>query len=349
MTDVLIRKEGRAGRITLNRPKALNSLTAGMLRDIEAALDEWRADDAVALVLIDGAGDRAFAAGGDVTDLYHAGRAGDFEAGRRFWAEEYRLNAKIARYPKPYVAIMHGFVMGGGVGVSAHGSHRIVTDGSQVALPECAIGLVPDVGGSWLLAQAPGRTGEYLGVTGARMGPADAIYAGFADSYVPAARLDELKAQLEESGDVSVISGFSTAPPEAGELDYFRLPLDDVFSAATAVELEAQLERAAGPDLPWSAKTLEALRRGCPLSVAATMVMVREARAMTLEDALEQEYRFVSRVMEEGEFLEGVRAMIIDKDRAPKWAKPALSDVTASDVERMLRPAEGGDLWTGGT
>ena len=335
--DIIIRIEGRAGRITLNRPKALNSLTREMLEAIDRVLDEWRHDDRVALVLIDAAGDRAFAAGGDIVDLYETGRAGDFAFGQEFWAYEYRLNAKIARYSKPYVAVMHGFTMGGGVGVSALGSHRIATDGSQVAMPEVGIGLVPDVGGSKLLADAPGRCGEYLGMTGARMGPADAIYAGFADAYVPADRLEEMKARLCETGDPAVIAAFS-ARPEGGELAYFQLPMDDAFSAASAVELEAKLEDAAEAGLEWSARTLKALRHGCPLSIACAMEMVRAARHMTLEEALAQEYRFTARCMEHGEFLEGIRAAVIDKDRNPQWAKPRLSDVTGRDVEAMLAP-----------
>ncbi|MEO1612680.1 MAG: enoyl-CoA hydratase/isomerase family protein, partial [Pseudomonadota bacterium] len=228
--EIVVRIEGRAGRITLNRPDALNSLTYDMLRAIDAA------------------GDRAFAAGGDIVDLYNTGRAGDFGFGQTFWAYEYWLNARIARYSKPYVAIMHGFVMGGGVGVSALGSHRIVTDGSQVAMPEVGIGLVPDVGGSKILADAPGRCGEYLGMTATRMGPADAIYAGFADTYVPVGQLEAVKAKLVVTGDVSVIADFS-ANAEGGELAYFQLPIDDAFEAASPVELEAKLEDAAAAGL----------------------------------------------------------------------------------------------------
>jgi len=214
--DIHIRKEGRAGRITLTRPKALNALSYDMCGAIEAALDAWRDDEDVALVLIDAEGDRAFCAGGDIQQLYDTGRAGDYAYGRRFWADEYRLNAKIARYPKPYVALMQGFVMGGGVGISCHGSHRVVCESTQVAMPECGIGLVPDVGGSLLLARAPGRTGEYLGTTGTRMGPDDAIYAGFADIFVPKSEWDELCTEIIESGDPGVLDGHAATPPEGG-------------------------------------------------------------------------------------------------------------------------------------
>lgn len=343
MSDILIRVEGRAGRITLNRPKALNALTDEMIRAIDAALDAWRDDDNVALVLIDAEGERAFGAGGDIRELYRTGREGDFDFARRFWAFEYGLNAKIARYPKPYVAFMHGFVMGGGVGISALGSHRIVTDSTQVAMPECGIGLIPDVGGTWLLAKAPGRIGEYLGMTGVRIGPADAMHAGFADAYVPEDRLEDLKTRLIKTGDTAEIAQYAAKPPD-GELAFFQLPIDDAFSAASPVELESKLDTAARAGLPWATATLQALRHACPLSVSATMEMVREARAMTLEEALAHEYRFTFRCMEQGEFLEGVRAAVIDKDRSPKWAKPALSDVTAADVDAMLAPLGADEL-----
>ena len=198
MTDIRIRKEGRAGRITLDRPQALNALTHAMALGIDAALDAWRDDPEVAVSLIDATGARAFCAGGDLQEIYAAGRRGDFDYPRRFWAEEYRMNATIARYPKPYVALMQGYVMGGGVGVASHGSHRVVGDTSRIAMPECGIGLIPDVGGTLLLAQAPGRLGEYLGLSGHRMGPGEAIAAGFADHYVPEADWPALAERLQQ-------------------------------------------------------------------------------------------------------------------------------------------------------
>lgn len=338
--DIIIRKEGRAGRITLNRPKALNSLTEAMLRAIDEALEAWRDDDEVALVLIDAEGERAFAAGGDIVDLYNTGRAGDFGFGQRFWAYEYGLNARIARYPKPYVAIMHGFVMGGGVGVSALGSHRIVTDGSLVAMPECGIGLVPDVGGSKLLADGPGHVGEYLGMTTSRMGPADAIWVGFADAYVPADRLEALKAALTESGDAGRIADFAAEPP-VGELAAQAGDIDAVFAASSALEIEARL---AAREDDWAKGALKAIRRCCPLSVACTVEMIRNARDMSVEQALAQEYRFTARCMEHGEFLEGIRAAVIDKDRNPRWARPTLSDIRVADIDFMLAPLPSGDL-----
>lgn len=185
MADIDIRVEGKIGRITLNRPKALNAMTYEMGLAIEAALDDWANAPDVALILIDAVGDKAFCAGGDIQEMYDTASNGDFEYGRNFWADEYRMNAKLANFPKPYIALMQGFTMGGGVGISCHGSHRVVCENSQIAMPECNIGLVPDVGGTLLLARAPGRLGEYLGTTAARMGAGDAIYAGFADYYIP--------------------------------------------------------------------------------------------------------------------------------------------------------------------
>lgn len=340
MSEILIRKEGRAGRITLNRPKALNAITESMLQAIDQALTDWADDDDVALVLIDATGDRAFAAGGDIVDLYNTGRAGDFAFGQRFWAYEYRLNARIAAYHKPYVAVMHGFTMGGGVGVSVLGSHRIVTDGSQIAMPECGIGLVPDVGGSKLLADAPGRCGEFLSATSARMDAADAVYTGFADYYVPDYKLVEVKHAIAETGNAEVISEFSSKA-EGGNLAAMQSQIDAAFGGATAAAAAAALAEM-GDD--WATKTLKSMRRNCPLSVACAHKMVDAARSMNLKAALVQEYRFTARCMEHGEFLEGIRAAVIDKDRTPNWAKPTLADVSEADVAEMLAPLPTGDL-----
>ncbi|MEM9100594.1 MAG: enoyl-CoA hydratase/isomerase family protein [Pseudomonadota bacterium] len=341
MADILTRIEGRAGRITLNRPQALNALTYDMLREIERVLDLWRNDPAVALILIDAAGDKAFAAGGDIVDLYNTGQAEDYAFGRTFWADEYRINAKVAGYPKPYVSVMTGFTMGGGVGVSAHGSHRIVTDGSQVAMPECGIGLVPDVGGSLLLARAPGFVGEYLGMTSTRMGPGDAIFAGFADRYVPVVHLEGMKAGLIETGDLDMITDFAERPPESplAELLGAIVP---IFSRPSPMEI---LEKLQMVEADWAVKAVKAIRRNAPLSVASTQAMIRNCRNMaTIEEALAQEYRFIWRCMEEGEFLEGIRAAVIDKDRNPQWARPRLEDISPDDVAHMLSPPPGGDL-----
>ncbi len=317
MSEIDIRKRGRAGRITLARPETLNAVTYEMCRAIETALDAWREDDSVALVIIDAQGDKAFSAGGDIQKLYETGRAGDFAYGQEFWADEYRLNAMIHDYPKPYIAFMQGFTMGGGVGISCHGSHRIVGESSQIAMPECGIGLVPDVGGSLILARAPGRLGEYLGMTGTRMGADDAIFAGFADHYIPQENWPGLIAALEESGDVSLIDK-AALPPSVGTLKTLQLQIDPLFAGDGLADILNALRADPGD---FAAQTLRALSRGSPLSMAVTIEMIHRLRrdGVTIRDALALEYRFTARAMEHGDFLEGIRAAVIDKDRSPRW------------------------------
>ncbi|MEH6719781.1 MAG: enoyl-CoA hydratase/isomerase family protein [Aurantimonas endophytica] len=339
---VLIRIEGRAGRITLNRPQALNALTHGMVVAIEAALRAWASDDRVALVVIDAAGDRAFCAGGDIAELYRRGRVGDFAEGRRFWAEEYRLNRLIHHYPKPFVALMDGIVMGGGVGMSAHGSHRIVTERSMVAMPECAIGLVPDVGASLILAAAPGHLGEYLGLTGFRMGAADAILAGFADVAVASDRLPELVARLVEIGDPGVTEIYAMTPAAAGVLAKRRAAIDRFFAATDAATIVAGLA-ADGSD--FASETLAAIRKGSPLSVAGTLAIIRAVRQdPTIENALRHEYRFTFRSQEYGDLQEGIRAAVIDKDRAPQWPVARIEDLPPDSLAAMLAPLGDAEL-----
>ncbi|AXC48723.1 enoyl-CoA hydratase/isomerase family protein [Paracoccus suum] len=321
--DIMIRRDRRAGRITLNRPAALNALSHQMALSIAAALTEWQDDPEIALVIIDAAGERAFCAGGDIAALWHAATAGDHEVGRRFFADEYRMNAQIANYPKPVVAFMQGFVMGGGVGVGGHASQRIVGDSTQVAMPECGIGLIPDVGGSWLLARAPGRIGEYLGLTGARLGPGDAIHAGFADRYIPEGEWPAAIDRLAESGDVGTLPQHPAppAPLEGADLS--------AFGGAQVADITAALADAGNEG------ALTPLRRNSPLSMATALAMIRAARGdRRIEQSLAREYRFSHRATAQADFVEGVRAQIIDKDRKPAWAAP--SDRAA--VDAMLAP-----------
>lgn len=334
--DINIRIEGRAGRITLTRPKALNALGHDMCLAIEEALDAWADDDAVALVIIDGAGDKAFCAGGDIQKLYDTGRDGDFEYGRRFWRDEYRLNAKIAEYPKPYIAFLHGFTMGGGVGIGCHGSHRITCETSQIAMPECSIGLVPDVGGSLLLARAPGHLGEYLGLTGARMGPGDAIHAGFADHYIPSAHWPGLVEALCSTGDVdAALTPLGETPPE-GALRSAQADIDMLFDAGTLPGILDALRSHSGE---LAQQSLGKIERNAPLSMACTVEMLQRLRADSadIRTALAQEYRFTARAMESGDFLEGIRAQIIDRDRQPRW-RHALDTLPEDAADTMLAP-----------
>lgn len=335
MTDISIRKDGKAGRITLTRPKALNAMTYEMCLAIEDAVDAWADDDTVELIIIDAEGDKAFCAGGDIAELYDTGTKGDFEYARRFWRDEYRLNAKIAEYPKPYVAFMQGFVMGGGVGISCHGHPRIVCESSQIAMPECGIGLVPDVGGTYLLAKAPGRLGEYLGTTGTRMNAGDAIHAGFADHFIPQEKWADLIAQLSETGDLSLIERATETPPE-GKVSPQQAEIDAHFGGETLLDILNSLKSS---DSEFAAQALKALSRGSPLSMACTIEMLHRLQgpAADIRRALDLEYRFTHRAMEKGDFLEGIRAAVIDKDRSPKW-QHSLDNPPQLAATQMLMP-----------
>lgn len=339
MADVNIRKTGRAGRITLTRPQALNAISYKMCQEIEAALDQWRDDPVVDLVIIDAAGDKAFCAGGDIQEMYDTARVGDYAYGQKFWADEYRLNLKIAAYPKPYVAFMQGFTMGGGVGISCHGSHRVVCENSQIAMPECAIGLVPDVGGSLLLARAPGFIGEYLGVSAARMQAGDAIFAGFADLFIPQQSWEKIIHDLEESGDISALSATlsdAAQPAPPSPLAALQPAIDHAFAATTMVEIAALLATA---NTDFSNQTLKAIGRNSPLSTSVTIGLIRMVReANTIRAALGFEYRYTYRAAEHGDFIEGIRAAIIDKDRAPNWRHASLGDVPRREIDNMLAP-----------
>ncbi|MEM1237735.1 MAG: enoyl-CoA hydratase/isomerase family protein [Pseudomonadota bacterium] len=331
MTDVIIRTEGKAGHITLNRPKALNALTHQMCLDIEAAITAWATDDAVALVLIDAEGDRAFCAGGDIAKMYETGTVGDFSYGRQFWTDEYRLNAKLKLYPKPIVTFLNGFTMGGGVGLGCHASHRIVGETSQIAMPEVSIGLVPDVGGSMLLGRAPGRVGDYLAISAARMTAGDAIYVGFADHYLPEAAWDGLKTEMSATGKVEIPAHHAPASDLKAQSD----EIDRFFAGQTPGDILRLLNTSEDDFAKKSAKTLQ---RHSPLAMACGLEILRRLRSTDdITRALELEYRFTARSMEHGDFLEGIRAQIIDKDRNPAW-KHSIDALPAVAVSQMLRP-----------
>ncbi|PTX50599.1 enoyl-CoA hydratase [Gemmobacter caeni] len=331
---VLIRREGRAGRITLNRPARLNALTREMCLAILAALDAWRADPAVALVIFDAAGDRAFSAGGDVVAVVRAAQAGDFTFGRDFFSDEYRMNALIALYPKPIIAFMQGYTMGGGIGIGGHASHRILGETTQMAMPETRIGLVPDVGASALLARSPGRTGLYLGLTGARMTPGDAIYCGFADLLLPQADWPGLIEWLAESGDPAVLPK-GRAPDS--DLAGARPQIDRIFARPGLRAISAAAAQETGP-IPEAIRT--ALAHHDPLAMAATLQLIAAAETThSVPEALEREFRFTARAAESGDFIEGVRAMLIDRDDRPAWRQAGATDSALSGaVAAMLAP-----------
>lgn len=337
MSELIARIEGRAGRLTLNRPQALNALTHAICLETEAALEAWRDDPAVTVVILDGAGERAFCAGGDIAQVTRAGQQGNFGAGRDFWRDEYRMNLMLARYPKPIVSFMHGFVMGGGVGYGCHVDHRVVGESTQMAMPECGIGLIPDVGGTWLLSRAPGELGLYLALTAARMGPGDAIATGFADRFIPEAEWDAAKALLCETGDPTTLPRH--VAPDA-PLAAQQAQIDALFGGADIPAILATLE---ADDSDLARAALKAMRRNSPLSMASSLAMLRPAPS-TLAAALAQEFRWTWRAMSDGDFIEGVRAQILDKDRNPRWKHDRPEAVTAEEVRAMLASL-GADEW----
>ena len=327
--DIRIRKEGRAGRITLDRPGALNALTWEMCLAIEAALDGWAVDASVDLLVIDAVGEKAFCAGGDIQEMFERGRAGDFAYGERFWRDEYRMNAKLFRFPKPVVTFLQGFTMGGGVGVGCHGSHRVVGDSSRIAMPEVGIGLVPDVGGSLILARAPGRLGEYLGLTADRMDAGDAIYAGFADYYVPEVGWPSLISELCQTGDHEAVDR-AAGPAPASRLAAWQPAIDACFGGETL----GDIYRAFPEDRPEAiAHAEKAMGRNSPLSMAYTVKLIHQVRQRDdIAHALDLELRFTARSMAHGDFIEGIRAAVIDKDRSPNWQHADWQAVKGGDL-----------------
>ena len=329
--DIFIRKSGYIGHITLNRPNVLNSLTYSMILSIEKALIEWETDENIALIIIDAEGDRAFCAGGDIQILYENGFKKNYSYGKKFWADEYRLNEKIANYKKPFVAFMQGFTMGGGVGVSCHGSHRIVGETSKIAMPECSIGLVPDVGGSFLLAKLPGNLGIFLGVTGRRMKSSDAIYCGFADYFIPETKWKDLKKKLIETGNVDWIKKFHE-PTEISVLENSFSQISEAMVDISSKNIESRLKH------PFFEKDLSALRFNSPISVAYTIIMLKMEKVRNnISDALNAEYSFTARSQEFGDFQEGIRAAVIDKDRNPLWKHKSLAAVSEEDLQPFFQ------------
>ena len=329
--DLIARREGSAGIIRLNRPKAINAVTLEMFHDIDRALDDFEKDPAVAVVVLEGAGERGLCAGGDIRALWESSKVrGDL--GKILWRDEYILNARIKKFPKPYVAFMDGIVMGGGVGLSAHAAHRVVTDRTKLAMPEVGLGFFPDVGGTWLLAHAPGEIGTYFGLTGQTMNGPDAVHARFADAVVPSAKLPALHEALANvaagatSADITeLIAGFSTGET-AGPVAAQQAKIDALFAHDRMEEIVAALQRD-GSD--FAQATLKTLSEKSPRGMVVTLKLLRLARtARSLEECLVREYRAALEVFASDDFREGVRAAVIDKDRNPKWSPPRIEDVT---------------------
>src|SRR5260221_8783 len=337
--DLIARREGAAGIIRLNRPKAINAVTLEMFRDVGKALDSFEADPAVSVILLEGAGERGLCAGGDIRALWESSKVkGDL--GKILWREEYILNARIKKFPKPYVSFMDGIVMGGGVGLSAHSSHRVVTEKTKLAMPEVGLGFFPDVGGTWLLSRSPGEIGTYFGLTGTTMNGPDAIHARFADAVVPSAKLPELREALTKvragvtAAEVSaLIVGFSTSAT-AGPVAAMQSTIDGWFAHDRMEDIVAAL-RSDGSELALA--TLKTLNEKSPRGMVVTLKLLRLARASrTLEECLVREYRAALEVFASEDFREGVRAAVIDKDRNPTWAPPGIQDVPPDMVPPYL-------------
>ena len=332
--EVLFERRGALGLITLNRPKALNALTQGMCVAMKAKLDAWEKDDEVKSVAIRGNCDRAFSAGGDIRALYESGQQKTSYA-LQFYRDEYVLNATIKRYPKPYVALIHGIDMGGGVGVSVNGSHRVAGETMTFAMPETGIGLFPDVGGSYFLPRCPGEIGMFLGLTGARLRTTDSLYAGIATDFVPMARWDMLLAALADgTAPDTAIAGLKDTVPDTFLAEH-RSAIDRTFAHGSVEDILAALD---AEHTDWAQDTAKTIRAKSPTSLKIAFRQIREGKKLDFDDCMRMEYRMVNRIVAGHDFYEGVRAVIIDKDNAPKWRPAELSDVSGADVDAYFAP-----------
>ena len=340
MTDepVLIRVENGVGRLTLNRPHALHALTTQMCRMMSDALAQWVDDPAVRLLMIDHAdGTRGFCAGGDIRMVAQSGRS-DGRAGQDFFAVEYRLNTQIKHFPKPYLAILDGVTMGGGVGISIHGSHRVATEHTVFAMPETGIGLFPDVGGGWFLPRLEGELGTWLALTGARLKGMDVLAAGIATHFVPSDRISELKHRVLAGEDPDAILDYLSQPPVPPNWCDHLDAINHCFDKESVTNICAALT-ATGDD--WAVAQVDILRTRSPMSMAVTLAQLRKGRAIAaFDDVMRMEYRIACHIIRTNDFSEGVRAVIEDKDNAPKWSPATISGVTPVMVERMFQPVE---------
>lgn len=344
--EILFERRGAIGLVTLNRPKALNALTLGMIRLFDPQLREWAADPQVKAVVIQGAGEKAFCAGGDVVSLYEAGKAaregrGDGAAIRAFFSEEYVLNRLIKRLPKPYVALIDGISMGGGVGLSEHGTHRIVTERTLFAMPETGIGLYPDVGGTYFLPRLPGQVGTWLGLSGDRLKAADMLAVGAADAFVPSAKLEALLGNLADGvAPDEAVAAFREPAGEA-PVSANRPAIDRCYAADTVEGILKALE-AEGTE--WAAGQIATLNRMSPTSLKVTLAAIRRGAKLDFDGCMKQELRLSLACLAGDDFYEGIRAVLVDKDRNPKWKPADLAGVGQTDVERHFAEPGGGDL-----
>ncbi|HWK40875.1 MAG TPA: enoyl-CoA hydratase/isomerase family protein [Croceibacterium sp.] len=343
--NVIVTRQGAVGHISLNRPKALNALTQAMCDAISAALLEWRDDADVAAVMLDHAEGRGFCAGGDVAMVRRSALEDGGEAGRAFFHAEYRMNHLLFSYPKPVVAMMDGVTMGGGVGLALPCHYRVATENTLFAMPEGAIGLFPDVGAGWYLPRLPGRIGPFLALTGARLDGAECLWAGLATHYLPAERLSEAKARIVANPEAveTHLTALSTEPPPA-RLTRNAERIERLFAADRLEDILAALE--ADPS-EWAAKELKAVASKCPASakVALRLFAGSGGRADFAEE-MELEYRLAARMIARSDFAEGVRAVLVDKDNAPRWNPANAEDVKDAMIDAVFAPMPAGDEWT---
>jgi enoyl-CoA hydratase/carnithine racemase len=338
--EIRFERSGRAGVVTLTRPQALNALTHAMVLALARALDAWDADDAVDLVIVRAEG-RAFCAGGDIAAVYRS--RGD-PGTATFFADEYRLNARLRRFPKPYVSVIDGIVMGGGFGISCHGSHRVLTEKARFAMPEVSIGFFPDVGGSFVLPRLEGSFGLFLGLTGTRIGAGDALRNGLATHTVRSDELDAVFDRLCGGEPLAQVLRNARADHPASIDEAALLRISRIFSAERLEDLVETLRRAEQAGDEMAAGALAAMRRASPTSLAVTFRALNTGAMLEMDDCMRMEYRIVSRMLAGHDFYEGIRAALIDKDQAPRWRPEALAEVAADDVDAYFAPPPGGDL-----
>jgi len=339
--DLLFERRGAAGLITLNRPHALNAVSLAMVRELTRQLAEWETDPTVTRVIVASRDPRAFSAGGDVRALYDLGRAGRFDEALGYFREEYALNTRIKSYRKPYVALIDGIVMGGGVGISVHGSHRVAGDKFAFAMPEVGIGFFPDVGATWFLPRLPGRLGTYCALTGARLDGADAVVAGIATHRVPSARFPNLIESLCDADPVEESLAACAQSPARGAAAARRNAITALFEADQVEEILGALDAEGamqGPNAAFAAETAALMRTKSPTSLKLALAQMRRGATLDFAECMRTEFRIVSRVVRGHDFYEGVRAVIIDKDQAPHWQPASLAAVDPAEVERHFAP-----------
>ena len=342
--DVLIDVVGRVGRIRLNRPGAIHALNQPMCAAMIAALDTWHDDTGIEAVLIDHAEGRGFCAGGDIRMLATSGAKDGAEA-RDFFRTEYRLNHRLFTYVKPIVAFMDGITMGGGVGISQPARYRVATENTKFAMPETGIGLFPDVGGGWYLSRLPGRMGQYLALTGARIDGAECLALGLASHYLPSGALDEAKARIlaEPQAIEAVLAELSTPAPEAKIMAH-QGAIDRLFHADHLEDIYTALEADGGE---WAAATLATLKTKSPQTMKVSLKLLLDGRAMpTFEDEMRQEFAVASHVVQRHDFIEGVRAVIIDKDNAPRWNPATPEGVSEHVIDQIFAPLGADEEWS---